>query len=116
MTRRCSIPAMIMGLCLATRSDTKRKPTPFSWLKALRTFSNLCATNLKKDLTQYAQSLGFERFGVMKAERLVAEEAHLKRWISEGRAGEMDYMTKDPERRARPAELLSGAKSVISLA
>jgi epoxyqueuosine reductase len=76
----------------------------------------LSAADLKRDLFRYAESLGFQRAGVMKAERLVADEEHLKRWIADGRAGEMDYLTQNPERRTRPAELLPGAKSVISVA
>jgi epoxyqueuosine reductase len=76
----------------------------------------LSATDLKENLIRYAGSLGFERVGVTRAQRLEKEEAHLKRWIAEGRAGEMDYLEREPERRARPAELLAGAKSVIALA
>jgi epoxyqueuosine reductase len=76
----------------------------------------LSATDLKSRLIRYAGSLGFERVGVMPAAPLQKEEASLKRWIAEGRAGEMDYMESAPERRARPVELLPGAKSVIALA
>ena len=76
----------------------------------------MSATKLKKDLQQYARSLGFERFGVTSAEPLIKEEEFLKKWIGEGRAGEMDYLERTPERRARPAELLPGAKSVIAMA
>ena len=47
-----------------------------------RTFFNLSAADLKRDLFRYAESLGFERAGVMKAERLETEEEHLKRWLA----------------------------------
>src|SRR5258708_4537863 len=80
------------------------------------TSSSLSVINLKKDIVAYARSLGFERVGITSAEPLKKEEAFLKTWIAEGRAGEMDYLEKQPERRTRPAELLPGAKSVIALA
>jgi len=76
----------------------------------------LSAAELKAQLVRYAQSLGFERVGITSAQPLQPEEDHLKHWIAGGRAGEMDYMSRAPERRARPAELLAGAKSVIALA
>ncbi len=76
----------------------------------------MSATDLKGSLIRYAGSLGFERIGVMRAQPLAKEEAHLQQWIAEGRAGEMDYLERAPERRTRPAELLPGAKSVIALA
>lgn len=76
----------------------------------------MSATELKKDVTQYARSLGFERVGIASAEPLKREEAFLKQWIAEGRAGDMDYLEREPERRSRPTDLLPGAKSVIALA
>jgi len=77
-------------------------------------FSNLSAT--KSHLIAYAQSLGFERVGVTSAAPLEREEQFLKEWLAEGRAGEMDYLEREPQRRTRPEELLPGAKSVIALA
>jgi epoxyqueuosine reductase len=70
----------------------------------------------KGDLVAYARSLGFERVGITSAEPLQKEESFLKNWLSQGRAGEMAYLERDPQRRARPAELLPGARSVIALA
>ena len=71
---------------------------------------------MKRQLVQYARSLGFERIGITSVEPLQREGEFLKRWLAEGRAGEMDYLERAPERRSRPAELLPGAKSVIALA
>jgi epoxyqueuosine reductase len=76
----------------------------------------LSAAELKQNLIRYAHSLGFERVGITSAEPLQKNEEFLKKWIAEGRAGEMDYMERDPERRSRPATLLPGAQSVIALA
>jgi len=71
---------------------------------------------IKQDLITYGRSLGFERVGITSAAPLERDEAFLKQWITEGRAGEMSYLEREPERRSRPGELLPGAKSVISLA
>jgi epoxyqueuosine reductase len=71
---------------------------------------------MKRELVQYAQSLGFERVGITSAEPLAREGEFLKRWLAEGRAGEMAYLERQAERRSRPSELLPGAKSVIALA
>lgn len=76
----------------------------------------MSATNLKSVLIQYAHSLGFERVGITSAETLTVSEERLKDWVAEGRAGSMHYMTAGPERRARPQEILPGARSVIALA
>ncbi len=76
----------------------------------------MSAANLKSSLIRFARSLGFERVGVTSASSLTKEEEYLRRWIAEGRSGKMDYMERAPERRARPGELLPGAKSVIAMA
>src|SRR5579864_3998015 len=72
--------------------------------------------DLKQNLIAYARSLGFERVGVTSAKPLPRDETYLQQWLAEGCAGEMDYMVKEPQRRARPTNLLPGAKSVIALA
>jgi epoxyqueuosine reductase len=54
--------------------------------------------------------------GITSAAPLNKEEAFLKNWLTEGRAGEMSYLEREPERRARPDQLLPGAKSVIAMA
>jgi epoxyqueuosine reductase len=76
----------------------------------------LSATDLKRDVLSYAKSLGFERAGVASVDPLNKDEAFLKHWLAQGCAGEMDYLKRASEKRARPAELLPGAKSVIALA
>ena len=72
-------------------------------------------STFKRDLVAYAFSLGFERVGVTPAAPLRRDGEFLRRWLAEGRAGEMDYLERAPERRSRPAKLLPGAKSVIAL-
>lgn len=54
----------------------------------------MSATNLKPSLIAYARSLGFERVGITSAEPLRREGEFLKRWLAEGRAGEMSYLER----------------------
>jgi len=70
---------------------------------------------LKKNLLAYARSLGFAGFGVTRAEPLLDHAVRLKQWLAQGFEGNMDYMRRDPERRADPQMNLPGAKSVIVL-
>lgn len=71
---------------------------------------------LKRQIISYAQSLGFERTGVTSVDRLESAEDALQAWLVAGRAGGMDYMGKNWQRRARPAESLPEAQSLIALA
>jgi epoxyqueuosine reductase len=64
-------------------------------------------------IVAWGRELGFEAVGISDTE-LSAEEAHLLRWLSAGRHGEMDYMARHGITRARPAELLPGTIRIIS--
>ena len=46
---------------------------------------------------------------------LAEDEAHLLRWLAEGRHGAMHYMARHGTRRARPAELKPGTVCAISV-
>jgi epoxyqueuosine reductase len=71
--------------------------------------------NIKPHLVRYARSLGFEGIAITSAAPLPRDENFLKKWLAAGHEGEMAYLRREPARRARPAELLPGAKSVIAL-
>lgn len=71
---------------------------------------------LKDDLKRYAESLGFERLGVTSAQSLTRDEKFLESWLEAGRFGEMDYMNREPQKRAQPKAHLPSAQSVISMA
>jgi epoxyqueuosine reductase len=69
-------------------------------------------TNLVKST---AKDLGFDFFGISKAEFL-SEEAHkLKQWLDGNKHGHMSYMENHFDKRLDPTKLVDGAKSVISL-
>ncbi|MFZ1704087.1 MAG: tRNA epoxyqueuosine(34) reductase QueG [Saprospiraceae bacterium] len=72
--------------------------------------------DITKSIKQKAEELGFLSIGVVKAERLDEAALHLERWLNKGLHGEMSYMENHFEKRVDPRLLVSGAKSVISLA
>ncbi|MDO9089133.1 MAG: tRNA epoxyqueuosine(34) reductase QueG [Burkholderiaceae bacterium] len=61
-----------------------------------------------------ALGLGFSQIGVAGVD-LSSAEPGLLEWLSRGFHGEMDYMARHGLRRARPAELVPGTVSVITV-
>ena len=62
------------------------------------------------------QDAHFDLVGVSFAALPDIHEKSLLRWLQNGFAGSMQYMQREPERRAHPEKVLPSAKSVISLA
>ena len=64
-----------------------------------------------------AQKLGFAACGVAQASHVSEdEEAHLRRWLDEGKYADMHYMTNYLDKRLDPRKLMDGLKSIVSLA
>jgi epoxyqueuosine reductase len=63
-----------------------------------------------------ANELGFLICTVAKAEYMSDEARRLEQWLQNGYQGEMEYMNNYFDKRVDPTLLVSGAKSVISLA
>jgi len=59
-----------------------------------------------------AVELGLDVCGITSAEPAM-QAAFYKEWIAEGKAGEMQWLAREPERRADPRVVLPGARSVI---
>ena len=59
-----------------------------------------------------ARALDFDRCGIASAEASRHAD-YFREWSAEGRAGEMQWLTCDPERRSDPVKVLPGARSVI---
>lgn len=59
---------------------------------------------------------GFDVAGVTRAALPSFHETALLRWVGDGHAAGMEYMKREPSRRAHPGASLASAKSVISLA
>src|SRR6202790_5443965 len=69
---------------------------------------------LLADLRRWSKELGFARLGVANID-LARDEAHFLDWLRAGFNGEMAYMSRHGVKRSRPAELLPGTVSCISV-
>ena len=74
----------------------------------------LDAAALLTALQRWSRELGFARLGVARID-LAADEAHFLDWLRAGFNGEMRYMSRHGVKRSRPAELLPGTVSCISV-
>jgi epoxyqueuosine reductase len=74
----------------------------------------LDAAALLTALQRWSRELGFARLGVARID-LAADEAHFLDWLRAGFSGEMRYMSRHGVKRSRPAELLPGTVSCISV-
>jgi epoxyqueuosine reductase len=72
------------------------------------------APALLADLRRWSEELGFARLGVAHLD-LAPDEAHFLDWLRAGFNGEMGYMSRHGVKRSRPAELLPGTVSCISV-
>lgn len=69
---------------------------------------------LAAKIKEWGGALGFQAVGISDTD-LGEAEAHLLEWLARGNHGEMDYMAKHGTKRSRPAELVPGTLSVISV-
>jgi epoxyqueuosine reductase len=69
---------------------------------------------LLADIKAWGAELGFDRVGVAYID-LSGDEAHFRDWLQKGFNGEMDYLSRHGSKRYRPAELLPGTISCISV-
>ena len=63
-----------------------------------------------------ARAQGFVMVGFAALSRLEHREPFFRAWLDEGRAGEMGYLAREPERRFDPRRLDARLRSVVSLA
>ncbi|MEQ2007671.1 MAG: tRNA epoxyqueuosine(34) reductase QueG [Limisphaerales bacterium] len=70
---------------------------------------------MKESIRQRARELGFDdcRFTTAAPPE---HAAHFQRWLETGQHGEMAYLARNAHKRVEPEQVLSGARSVISLA
>ncbi len=72
--------------------------------------------SLAEKIRQFALGIGFDLVGFTPADALPQDEEALRTWLSNGYAGEMGYMARDPSRRSNPKQILPEAKTIICLA
>jgi epoxyqueuosine reductase len=70
---------------------------------------------VKAQIRQRARQLGFEDCRFTTA-RPPDHAAQFQRWLDAARHGEMDYLARNAHKRIDPAQVLAGAKTVITLA
>ncbi len=70
---------------------------------------------LAEALKVAARALGFTDVGITHTD-LAADETLLEAWLAQGYHGEMAYLEKHGHKRSRPAELVPGTLSVVSVA
>jgi epoxyqueuosine reductase len=70
--------------------------------------------SVKADLQRWASELGFSQIGVASVDLSSSEEGFLA-WLEAGFAGSMAYMHRHGLKRMRPAELVPGTVSVITV-
>ena len=72
------------------------------------------SSQLVSKIQAWAQELGFSQIGVTGVD-LSSSEAGLSTWLAHGFHGDMGYMAAHGLKRARPAELVPGTVSVITV-
>jgi len=68
---------------------------------------------LSSDIKQWGRELGFQAVGIADTE-LSAAHGRLAEWLGLGWHGEMDYMARHAQLRARPEALVAGTLRVIT--
>lgn len=76
--------------------------------------SNNKHVKLVDDIRRWAAELGFQQTGIADIDLDQAEQ-RLQAWLAAGFHGDMHYMQRHGLKRSRPAELLPGTVSVISV-
>jgi epoxyqueuosine reductase len=71
------------------------------------------SNSLAKQIKEWGIALGFDAIGISGI-ALDSAEQGLQDWLAQGFHGEMDYMASHGSKRARPAELVPGTRSVIT--
>ena len=69
---------------------------------------------LLRQIEGWARELGFDGLGVASLD-LSADEARLTDWLAAGFNGDMAYMARHGTKRSRPAELIPGTVSCLSV-
>ena len=67
-------------------------------------------------IKQKSSEIGFHKTGIVRAAPLPAEENRLRRWLADNYHGAMQWMEREPEKRASPELLFPGAKSIVVVA
>lgn len=67
-------------------------------------------------IKQRALEIGFSAVGVVNAERLSSEAARLQKWLDQGFAGTMDWMSRSADKRCDPFLHMPEVRSIVCVA
>ena len=77
---------------------------------------NFIVSSLTGKIKQKALEIGFHKIGIAPAAPLEKERTHLLEWLGENFQGEMQWIEREPEKRADPRLIFPAAKSVVVVA
>ena len=72
--------------------------------------------SLTEKIKQKAKEIGFHKIGIARAEALEKEGERLQNWLENNFHGAMQWLEKEPEKRANPNLLFPEAKSIVVVA
>ena len=67
------------------------------------------------EIKQIAQDAGFDLCAITTPEPIPQATERYRQWLEQGHHADMAWMTKSPERRCNPSQLMDGVRSVIML-
>ncbi len=70
--------------------------------------------DIEERVKRWGRELGFDAVAIAGID-LAEDEARLMEWLGRGWHGEMEYMARHGARRARPAELVPGTASIVTV-
>ena len=73
--------------------------------------SNLTLT--LENISRLALEVGFDACGIAPVRRLDKDAQFMDNWIAQGLHGEMDYLTRNCEKRYNPSLLVPGAQTIV---
>lgn len=80
-----------------------------------KSYQKLDYPELAGQIKAWAQDLGFAAARISKAALPPQAEAQLQAWLDEGCHGQMDYMARHGSLRVKPADLVPGTLSIVSV-
>ncbi|HVG33043.1 MAG TPA: tRNA epoxyqueuosine(34) reductase QueG [Pyrinomonadaceae bacterium] len=74
------------------------------------------ASLISRKIKERAHIEGFQKVGIVRAEALQPEALRLREWLDRGFHGQMQWMARDPAKRADPRILFPQARSMVVVA
>jgi epoxyqueuosine reductase len=96
------------------KTDSQDRPTGSATEPSPQRSDLGASSDLARAIKAWGAELGFQQVGITDTD-LGGAEARLLAWLAAGRQGDMAYMARHGTRRARPAELIPGTLTVISV-